>query len=177
MRKKGMFFAALFVALCSMTIAEPEKKVLQLTGKDVDKALMTFIEIRKLHQKLSPADLTFLQAGATVKEVETLLKKNYPETELFSQHLSAVAGALAFLQSEELLNQLQNVPKNDLPAAAVALFKEQENNFRKVLQEQRQDLSDETVAAVKARKDEIMKIFEIPQERDEDEDEDDDDED
>jgi len=173
MNRKNWLCAIVMLALCFAGFAEEEKKNLQLNNKDVDTALKTFTEIRKLHHKFSPADLTFLQATEAIKEVETVLKKHYGDTELFSQHLAAIAGSLAFLQSEKLLKQMQDVPKKDLPAAAIALFKEQENNFRKALEEQRQGLSDQTLAVVKERQEEIMKIFEIPDDNDDKDDEDD----
>ena len=173
MNRKKWLCALGLLALCFTGLAEDGKKVLQLSSKDIDTALKTFTEIRQLHHQFSPTDLTFLQATAAIKEVETVLKKNYGDSELFSQHLAAIAGALAHLQSENLLKQLQDVPKKDLPAAAIALFKEQENNFRKVIEDQRKELSDETLAAVKARQDEIMKIFEMPDDDDDDDDDDD----
>lgn len=174
MNRKNWLCAFLLLTLCITGFAEEDKKPLQLTGKDIDTALKTFTEIRKLHQQFLPTDLNFLQATAAIKEVETVMKKHYRDSELFSQHLAAIAGALAHLQSENLLKQLQEVPKKDLPAAAITLFKEQENNFRKVIEDQRKELSDETIAAVKKRQNEIMKIFEMPDDDGDDVDDDDD---
>lgn len=177
MNRKNWFCAFVLLALCFTCVAEEGEKTLRLTSKDIDTALKTFTEIRKLNHHFEPGDVNMLQATATIKEIETLLKKNYEKTELFSQHLSAIAGSLAYLQSEKLLKEMQKIPQSDLPASAVALLKEQENNFRKALEEQLQGLNKQTVDIVKERQDEIMKIFQTDDDDDDDDDGDDDDDD
>ena len=151
--------AGVFFALCLVIQAEPEKNLLQINDKDVDKALATFLEISKLQEKVSAPERTLAQGAAIVQQIDALMKKNYGETELFSQHLAAITQALAFLQSEELLQQMQAVSKKDMPATVVAMLKEQEINFRKTIQEQRQEISDKTIAIVKARRAEISKAL------------------
>jgi len=151
--------AGVFFALCLVIQAEPEKNLLQINDKDVDKALATFLEISKLQEKVSAPERTLAQGAAIVQQIDAMMKKNYGETELFSQHLAAITQALVFLQSEELLQQMQAVSKKDMPATVVAMLKEQEINFRKTIQEQRQEISDKTIAIVKARRAEISKAL------------------